>query len=400
MMDAARRQSSAITGAMSEGNDFQAARLTVRLPAIVANYRTYRRMAGPTAVAAVVKADGYGLGAARVAPALAAAGCVSFFVARLQEGVALRKWVPQARIFVLDGAEADAVPALISHRLTPVLNSLAQIAAWGAAAGVGASRLDAVLHVDTGMNRLGLPGDELAVLSAEHARRLAGLNLVLVMSHLACSDDPANAMNAEQLSRFRQALAMLPPAPASLAASHGAMLGMDYHFDLVRPGVALYGANPQAHEGTGPKKGEERAPNLMQTAAVLTGRILQVRRIDSGDSVGYAATFRAKRPSMIATVALGYADGVPRSLSNKGFAAIQGVRLPIVGRISMDMITLDVSALDAPPRIGEDVELLGDTLSLGEVAAMAGTNEYEILTRLRRVPRMYEGESAGASRSD
>jgi len=394
-MDAARRQSSAITGAMSEGSDFQAARLTVRLPAIVANYRTYRRMAGPTAVAAVVKADGYGLGAARVAPALAAAGCDSFFVARLQEGVTLRKWVPQARIFVLDGADADAVPALISHRLTPVLNSLAQIAAWGAAAGVGASRLDAVLHVDTGMNRLGLPGDELAVLSAEHARRLAGLNLVLVMSHLSCSDDAANAMNAEQLSRFRQALAMLPPAPASLAASHGAMLGMDYHFDLVRPGVALYGANPQAHEGTG-----TGAPNLMQTAAVLTARILQVRRIDSGDSVGYAATFRAKRPSMIATVALGYADGVPRSLSNKGFAAIQGVRLPIVGRISMDMITLDVSALDAPPRIGEDVELLGDTLSLGEVAAMAGTNEYEILTRLRRVPRMYEGESAGASRSD
>src|SRR5471030_1473413 len=150
--------------AMGEGRlgDFEAARLTVRLPAIVANYRTYRRMAGPTAVAAVVKADGYGLGAARVAPALAAAGCDSFFVARLEEGMALRKTCREARIFVLDGAAADAVPALISHRLTPVLNSLAQIAAWGAAAGVGGP-LDAVLHVDTGMNRLGLPGDELAI---------------------------------------------------------------------------------------------------------------------------------------------------------------------------------------------------------------------------------------------
>ncbi len=378
--------------AKNEGSDFQAARLTVRLPAIVANYRTYRRMAGPTAVAAVVKADGYGLGAGAIAPALAAAGCDSFFVARLEEGIALRKVVPQARIFVLDGAHADAVPALISFSLTPVLNSLGQIAAWGAAAGVGASKLDAVLQVDTGMNRLGLPGDELAILSGDHARRLAGLNLVLVMSHLACADEPANAMNAEQLSRFQQALAMLPPAPASLAASHGAMLGMEYHFDLVRPGVALYGANPQAREGTGPKKGEDGATNLMQTAAVLTAKVLQVRRIDSGNSVGYAATFRAKRPTMIATVALGYADGIPRTLSGKGVAVLGGVRVPIAGRVSMDMITLDVSDLAEPPRVGDEVELLGDTLSLGEVAAMAGTNEYEILTRLRRVPRIYEDQ--------
>jgi alanine racemase len=382
---------------VSEGSDFQAARLTVRLPAIVANYRTYRRMAGPTAVAAVVKADGYGLGGARVAPALAQAGCDSFFVARLEEAIALRKSVPRARIFVLDGADADAVPALISHRLTPVLNSLGQIAAWGAAAGVGTSKLDAVLHVDTGMNRLGLPGDELAILSGEHAKRLAGINPVLVMSHLACSDEPSNPMNGEQLSRFQQALAMLPPAPASLAASHGAMLGMEYHFDLVRPGVALYGANPQTpegtvQEGTGPKIGQERAANLMQTAAVLTARVLQVRQIDSGSSVGYAATFRAKRPTMIATVALGYADGMPRTLSSKGVAVLGGVRVPFVGRVSMDTITLDVSDLNAPPRIGDEAELLGDTLSLGEVAANAGTNEYEILTRLHRVPRVYEGQ--------
>jgi len=380
---------------MTEGSDFQAARLTVRLPAIVANYRTYRRMAGPTAVAAVVKADGYGLGAARVAPALAQAGCDSFFVARLEEAIALRISVPQARIFVLDGADADAVPALIRHRLTPVLNSLGQIAAWSAAAGVGTSKLDAVLHVDTGMNRLGLPGDELAILSGEHARRLAGINPVLVMSHLACSDEPSNPMNGEQLSRFKQALAMLPPAPASLAASHGAMLGMEYHFDLVRPGVALYGANPQtpegtAQEGTGPKNGQERAANLMQTAAVLTAKVLQLRRIDSGASVGYAATFRAKRPTMIATVALGYADGMPRTLSGKGTAVLGGVRVPFVGRVSMDTITLDVSDLAAPPRIGDEAELLGETLSLGEVAATAGTNEYEILTRLHRVPRAYE----------
>lgn len=359
------------------GDDFEAARLTVRLDAIAANYRTYCRMTGPCAVAAVVKADGYGLGAARVAPALAQAGCDTFFVARLAEGIALRQILPQARIFVLDGAQPDAVPALLTHRLIPALNSLAEIAAWGAAASAAHTSLDAVIHVDTGMNRLGLPPDELAILSGQSAQRLAGLNIVLVMSHLACADEDSK-MNGEQLSRFKQALAMLPPAPASLAASHGAMLGMEYHFDLVRPGVALYGANPQ-----------NSVQNLMQTAAVLTAKVLQIRRIDRGDSVGYAATFRAKRPTMLATVALGYADGIPRTLSNKGAAAIHGVRAAIVGRVSMDMITLDVTDMAVNP--GDTVELLGDTITLGEVASTAGTNEYEILTRLRRTPRIYQG---------
>ena len=368
--------------------DFEAARLTVRLKAIAANYRTYCRLTAPTAVAAVVKADAYGMGVAKVAPALADAGCESFFVARLEEGVTLRKLVSKARIFVLDGAHPDSVPALIRYRLTPVLNNLAQIAAWSAASEISRTALDAVLHVDTGMNRLGLPGDELTILSAEHGKRLAGLNLVLVMSHLACSDQPDNKMNAQQLSRFRQALAMLPPAPASLAASHGAMLGLDYHFDLVRPGVALYGANPQKPEGRA-EVGD--MPSLMQTAAVLTAKVLQVRRIDLGESVGYAATFRAKRPSMIATVALGYADGIPRTLSNKGVAAIGGVRVPVAGRVSMDLMTLDVSDLPEPPAVGDEVEMMGETISLGEVAQTAGTNEYEILTRLRRVPRSYEG---------
>jgi alanine racemase len=315
-------------GAPDTEQDFEAARLTVRLGAIAANYRTYQRMTGPSSVAAVVKADAYGLGAPRVSRALCDAGCDSFFVARLEEAVVLRALVPLARIFVLDGAHPDAVPALLAHNLIPVLNSLAEIAAWSAAAARGT--LDAALHVDTGMNRLGLPGDELAILAAEATARLKGINVVLVMSHLACADDPADKMNGLQLSRFRQALAMLPPAPASLAASAGAMLGVDYHFDLVRPGVALYGSHPQVS-----------GKNLMQTAAVLTGRILQIRRIDSGDSVGYAASFRAKRPTMIATVALGYADGIARAASKTGMAAIGGVRVPFAGRVSMDALTLD-----------------------------------------------------------
>lgn len=376
---ALRRHPAAMARGGDEESDFEAARLTVRLDAIAANYRTYRRLTGPCAVAAVVKADAYGMGARAVAPALAEAGCDSFFVARLEEGVALRALLPNARIFVLDGAHPDAVPALITHRLTPALNSLAEIAAWRAAADAARTNLDAVVHVDTGMSRLGLPPEELAVLAAECGKRLAGLNLVLVMSHLACGDEPTNRMNAEQLSRFKTALAMLPPAPASLAASHGAMLGVDYHFDLVRPGVALYGANPQ-----------NSAQNLMQTAAILTARVLQVRRIDSGSSVGYAATFRAKRPTMLATVALGYADGIPRTLSNRGVAAIAGARARIMGRVSMDLTVLDVTDLPQPPRPGDEVELLGDTITLGEVAESAGTNEYEILTRLRRTPRVYQ----------
>jgi len=382
---------------MSEGT-FEAARLTVRLGAIAANYRTYQRLAAPAAAAAVVKADAYGLGAARVVPALVEVGCDSFFVARLEEAIALRPLAPRARIFLLDGANADAVPALISHRLTPVLNSLAQIAAWSAAAKAARAALDAVVHVDTGMNRLGLPRDELSLLAAESGKRLAGLNLVMVMSHLASADQPQNKMNQDQLFRFRQALAMLPPAPASLAASHGAMLGPDYHFDMVRPGVALYGANPQAPEGVHSKRPEGtagNAPNLMQTAAVLTARVLQLRRIDSGESVGYGATFRAKRPTMLATIALGYADGYPRTLSNKGAAVIAGQRVPVAGRVSMDLITLDVTDLAEPPAIGDAVELLGDGVTLGQVAEAAGTNEYEILTRLRRVPKVY-GASATA----
>jgi alanine racemase len=360
--------------------DFEPASLTVRLGALGENYRSFRRMAGAAATAAVVKADGYGLGSRMVAPALAGAGAQTFFVARLAEGIALRPVLPKARIFVLDGAPPGAVPSLLSHHLTPVLNSLAEIAAWSAAAKTARAALDAAIHIDTGMSRLGLPGEELASLAAEWKTRLQGINLVLLMSHLACADDmgPEASMNRRQLERFRIALAMLPPAPASLAASSGIYLGKDYHFDLVRPGIGLYGAGPKGRE------------NPMKTVAILKARLLQVRRIDKGESVGYAATFHAKRPTMIATVALGYADGFPRAASNRGAAMIGGVRVPIVGRVSMDLITLDVSALKTAPRPGDEAELLGDGVSLAEVAEAAGTNEYEILTRLsHRVPRRY-----------
>jgi alanine racemase len=359
-------------------SDFDVACLTVRLGAVAANYREFQRRAGSGIAAGVVKADAYGLGMAPVARTLAENKCDTFFVARAAEGVALRPLVPKARIFVLDGAFADSVPALIANTLTPILNSLADIAAWSAAARAMRSNLDAAIHIDTGMNRLGLPAHELATLSAERETRLKNINTVLVMSHLACSDDVTNPMNALQLDRFKTALAMLPPAPASLSSSGGALLGRDYVFDMLRPGIGLYGGNPL-----------KAGANPFAVAAVLTGRILQLRRVDTGESVGYGATFRVERPGTLATVGLGYADGVMRAIGNKGAGAIGGVRAPIAGRVSMDLITLDVT--DVPHAAltpGAEVEFFGDMISLEEFAAQSGTANYEMLTRIgSRVPR-------------
>jgi alanine racemase len=366
-------------------NQFEASSLTVRLGRIAGNLAVLRGLAGQaahaTAIAAVVKADGYGLGAGMVAASLQAQGCDTFFVARLQEGIALRPLLPKARIFVFDGVQDESAPALITHDLIPVLNSLDQIAAWAAAAKSAGHLLDAAIHIDTGMNRLGLTAEELPVLAAQAKTRLSGLKLVLLMSHLACSDQPQNPMNRVQLSRFRTALAMLPPAPASLAASGGILLGRDYLFDLVRAGLALYGGNPQP---------EKKSP--VKAVAFLKARALQLRELGAGESVGYGATFTAQRSTLLATVALGYADGIARALSNRGMAFAGGKRVKLVGRVSMDLTGLDVSGTAIKP--GDEVEFLGDHISLEDMADWAGTNAYEILTSLsRRAPHRYTDEA-------
>jgi len=242
-------------------------------------------------------------------------------------------------------------------------------------------QLDAAIHIDTGMNRLGMAASELAILAAEHAKRLEGIRLVLLMSHLACADDADAKMNRVQLDRFRTALAMLPPAPASLAASGGVLLGKEFLFDMVRPGLALYGGNPRPS-----------GANPFAVAARLTARILQLRRVDKGQSVGYGASFRTRRPSVLAIAALGYADGLMRAISNRGAGAIGGVRAPVVGRVSMDLVTLDVTDVPGALEPGLEVEFVGDTISLEEVAQAADTASYEILTSLsRRAARRYEG---------
>lgn len=359
-------------------SDYSVAYLGVRLGAIVSNYRTARRMAGGAVVAAVVKADAYGLGARAVVPALLSAGCDTFVVARTREGVDVRTLAPKARIFVLDGAYAENIPTLIACRLIPCLNSLDQIAAFAAAA-MQDKPLDAAVHIDTGMNRLGLSAADVSVLSAERAKRLKGLNVVLWMSHLACSDDPDSPMNKLQLDRFRAALAMLPPAPAGLSASGGILLGKDYHFDLVRPGIALYGGHPA-----------NRGPNPFAVAVCCTARILQVRRGCVGETVGYGATFAITRPSILATVGYGYADGLMRAVSSVGEIAVNGQRAKIAGRVSMDLASIDVTDVKGGVETGMMVEFFGDTIKLEEIAASAGTISYEILTSLsRRAARRY-----------
>lgn len=356
--------------------------LTIDLAAVAENYRILAgQAAAGVGCAAVVKADAYGLGLERVAPSLWAAGCRDFFVAQLDEGVALRSLLPDAAIHVLGGLLPGLEEVFLAHGLTPTLNALGEIEIWAERARRGRAALAADLHVDTGMRRLGLPPDELDRLAGE-PQRLAGIEVSLLISHLACAEQRDHPLNARQLAAFRAARARLPACPASLANSSGIFLGPDYHFDLLRPGVALYGANPTP----------DRA-NPMREVMRLDARVWQVRDAQPGETVGYGATHEVSRPTRIATVALGYGDGYPRALSNRGQAYAAGRRVPVIGRISMDSVTLDVSALPAGQlRPGELVELIGPNLPLDEVAAAAGTVAYELLTQLGgRLYRAYRG---------
>lgn len=362
------------------------ATLTIDLDAIAANYRLLRERLGEgTACGAVVKADAYGLGADRVAPALAAAGCRDFFVATADEAIVLRQLFRRqnitAAVYVFLGPDPGGTKELIAYELTPALNDRRQIEDWAKAARAADRALDAIIHVDTGMSRLGLQPKEATWLGA-NAKALEDVNVRAVMSHLACADDPDDPTNMEQLARFIETRALLPAAPASLANSAGILLGPEYHFQIVRPGIALYGGNPLIHDN-----------NIFSQVISIKSFIAQVRDVDTGQAVGYGATHRAAGPTRIATVPVGYADGYLRSLSNHAAASLGGVRVPVVGRVSMDLITLDVTA--APPDLchpGCTVELIGDTITLDDLAAAGGTISYEILTRLGpRLRRTYAG---------
>ncbi|HEY3917147.1 MAG TPA: alanine racemase [Stellaceae bacterium] len=357
------------------------AALEIDLDAIAANWRKLADRVGPAArCAAVVKADAYGLGMAKVAPALARAGAKTFFVATLDEALELRALLPRAQIAVLNGLVTTAPADFVKAALTPVLNDLGQVRSWQAyAARRGGAA--AMLHLDTGMARLGLPPKEIAALVAEPAL-LKGFTLALVMSHLACASEPAHPMNLAQLQTFRAALKRLPLAPASLAASSGVFLGGDFLFDMVRVGAALYGVNPTPGR-----------PNPMRQVIRLKAKILQVRDVDRGESVGYGAAHRIDRPTRIATIAIGYADGWLRSSSQRGAARIAGKPAPVVGQISMDLATLDVTGHDpANLRPGQYVDLIDEQYGVDDAALAAQTIGYEILTSLGgRFHRLYRG---------
>lgn len=335
-----------------------AGELLIDLGAIADNLRDLRARHPSGPVAGVVKADGYGLGAGAVGRTLAGAGCRHFFVAQLSEGLALREALGEGPMIGVLGGFPPGADA--GAGLTPVLNAPEDVAMARAAGLTGA-----ILHVDTGMERLGLSAAELAA-----AGDLSGLGLRYVMTHLACADEPSHPLNAVQARRFAAARALLPGVPGSFANSAGLFLGPDFASDLARPGCALYGINPTPGR-----------PNPMRVALRLSVPILQIRAVPAGTTVGYGATWTAPRPSRIATIAAGYADGYLRSLSSRGIGILAGRPVPLVGRVSMDLITLDVT--DVPEaRPGDRVELIGPEQTPDAVAALAGTIGYEILTSL------------------
>ncbi|MEE8438772.1 MAG: alanine racemase [Micropepsaceae bacterium] len=361
------------------------ARLSVDLAALGANYGEVVRRSSPAAVAPVVKADAYGLGMAPIAQKLAVMGAESFFVARMEEGIALRPIVPNTRIFVFHGLTPGTASSYVAHGLIPVLNTAEEIAEYSAHARGSRNILDAAIQIDTGMNRSGLSSEDVSALAANPASALEGLNLVLIMSHLACADEPAHALNRKQLERFRASLEALPPTPASLAATAGIELGKEFLFEIVRPGIGLYGGDPIT------ARSEADGSNPYSTVATLTANVLHTRHIEEGETVGYGATFRAAKPSVVAVVPLGYADGLIRAMGAAGHAAINGIRVPFAGRISMDLVALEITALDEDKcKSGTEVEFLGRTISLKEVAQAAGTIGHEVLTSLSpRVARVY-----------
>ncbi|MBS1104250.1 alanine racemase [Gluconobacter sp. Dm-62] len=358
------------------------ARLTVDLGAIASNYRYLQSLAAKASCAAVVKADAYGLGIEHVAPVLEDAGATEFFVAHVDEGIRLRSVISdKARITVLHGPRHDAAGDCVRYGLRPVLNSLDQIAVWRSTASQAGKPLEAALQVDSGMSRFGLSRADLDALH-EDKGLMEGLRVSLVMSHLACADMPDHPANTVQKKQMLEMSAQLPSAPLSLSASSGIFLGPDYHLDVVRPGAALYGLAPN-----------QAAPNPLSPVVRLQAHVLQIREVGPGDGVGYGLTYRPDQPRRIATVAAGYADGFSRHGAGKGCAWFEDIRLPILGRVSMDSLIVDIS--DVPDgKLGPDmmVDLIGPRRSVDDVAEAAGTIGYEVLTSLgHRFHREYVG---------
>ncbi|MEM8688355.1 MAG: alanine racemase [Pseudomonadota bacterium] len=363
---------------------FPGAELHIDLAALADNYRMFAAEAAPSACAAAIKGDAYGFGLAPVAKCLWRAGCRTYFVALTQEGLDLRALLPDAVIYVLNGLFPGAAETLSAAGLRPVLASLEEVDEWAAWCTRNGKRLPAALHVESGINRLGLTAADVEVL-ADQTEKLDAFDLTLVMSHLSSADSPDAPANRSQVERFNALRALLPDAPASLANSPGSLNGPDYRYDMVRVGVGLYGGEPFA---TGPSR--------VKPVARLVSHLAQVRTLAAGESVGYGGTWSASRPSKIAVVPIGYKDGYLRCLSSDpeqpdAWVSLGGHRAPVVGRVSMDMITVDVTDLpDGVAVRGAEVEIFGTDPTVGELAKRAGTISYEIFTGLgSRFARVY-----------
>lgn len=351
--------------------------LDIDLGAIQQNWRLLDAL-HPGETAGVVKADAYGLGAEKVAPALAAAGCNIFFTAHLAEAVALRAVLPVQTIAVLNGLFTHEAAEFYERDLIPVLGSLYEIEQWRAAARMLGRVLPCFLHLETGMHRLGLTERDRASLAGDKTL-LAGLRLDYVLTHLVAADSPGDAVNERQAQIFRDLTRQFPGVKTSIGNSSGMFLGAAFHADLARPGVALYGVNPTPG-----------AKNPMRNVVRLSAPILQIHDVSPGESVGYSGIWRAARPSRVATIGVGYADGYHRALSNKATAYFDDTPVPLVGRVSMDLTTFDVTDVNAKP--GDMLTLLGPRHDADALAAQAGTSGYEILTSLRgRFMRRYTG---------
>jgi alanine racemase len=369
--------------------DLAGAVLSIDLSAVQKNWRYLNSHAGSAECGAAVKGNAYGLGIEPVGRALWEAGCRSFFVARPMEGEELRHVLPEAVIYVLDGLFPGQAEFYAQNNLLPALISTDEAREWAAFGRVYGRKLPCAIHVDTGINRLGFPMAEYKSLLAETAT-IEGLNVSLLMSHLACAEEPRHPLTTKQRDAFAHVRSQLPGVPASLANSAGIFLGPDYAHDLVRPGIAIYGGNPTS-----------ALANPMQAVCLLEGTVLQTRRVHVGETVGYSATWQAARETRIAVLGAGYKDGVPRALSSgtsntPSQVFLDGKRCPIIGRVSMDMMAIDVTDLARDVKRGDRAEILGANIPIDEAAGWAGTISYELLTRLgSRYARLYSELDSG-----
>lgn len=360
--------------------------LTIDLAALKENYRTLAALAPGAVCAAAVKGDAYGTGTGRAARALADAGCGVFFAALVAEALDVRHALPDAIVYVLNGLPPGSSGIFADNQLRPVLGSMTDIAAWAEFCQSHGTALPAAIHVDTGINRLGLEAGDIDRLVASPGM-LGAFEPCLIMSHLACADQPDHPMNSAQNERFAAIRAKFPGISGSLANSAGIINGPAYHHDLVRPGIALYGGRAVAGR-----------PNPSQPVVHLAGRIIQIRTVEAGQTVGYGATWTAPRRSRIAVVSAGYADGYfrlagPAAQKTGAQVHIAGRLAPVVGRVSMDMITVDVTDIPPADLDGiQSVELLGHNIGVDDLAATASTIGYEVLTNLgSRYARVYSG---------